>query len=45
MRRPPGEFTLFGDGLCIAYDGGDAVSHGYRLQYLEQLDLAAVAVD
>jgi hypothetical protein len=45
MRTPPAEFTLFGDGLCIAYDSGDAVSHGYKLQYLEQLALAAVAGD
>ena len=26
MRTQPGKFTLSGDGLCIGYDSGDAVS-------------------
>jgi len=30
MRTQPGKFTLSGDGLCIGYDSGDAVSHGYK---------------
>jgi hypothetical protein len=29
MRTQPGKFTLSGDGLCIGYDSGDAVSDGY----------------
>jgi arylsulfatase len=30
MRTQPGKFTLSGDGLCIGYDSGDAVSAGYK---------------
>ena len=30
MRTQPGKFTLSGDGLCIGYDSGDAVSHEYK---------------
>jgi arylsulfatase len=30
MRTQPGKFTLSGDGLCIGYDSGDAVSQEYR---------------
>ena len=30
MRTQPGKFTLSGDGLCIDYDSGDAVSALYR---------------
>ncbi len=30
MRTQPGKFTLSGDGLCIGYDSGDAVSEGYK---------------
>jgi arylsulfatase len=30
MRTQAGKFTLAGDGLCIGYDSGDAVSHEYR---------------
>jgi arylsulfatase len=30
MRTQPGKFTLSGDGLCVGYDGGDAVSSQYR---------------
>ena len=30
MRTQPGKFTLSGDGLCIGYDSGDAVSQGYK---------------
>jgi arylsulfatase A-like enzyme len=29
MKTQPGKFTLSGDGLCIGYDSGDAVSHEY----------------
>ena len=30
MRTQPGKFTLSGDGLCIGYDSGDAVSEDYK---------------
>jgi len=30
MRAQVGKFTLSGDGLCIGYDSGDAVSNGYK---------------
>ncbi len=30
MRTQPGKFTLSGDGLCIGYDSGDAVSGEYQ---------------
>jgi arylsulfatase len=30
MRTQPGKFTLSGDGLCVGYDSGDAVSEGYK---------------
>jgi arylsulfatase len=30
MKTQPGKFTLSGDGLCIGYDSGDAVSGEYR---------------
>ncbi|HSQ70629.1 MAG TPA: arylsulfatase [Steroidobacteraceae bacterium] len=29
MRTQPGKFTLSGDGLCVGYDSGDAVSSQY----------------
>ncbi len=29
MRTQPGKFTLSGDGLCVGYDSGDAVSSEY----------------
>jgi len=29
MRTQPGKFTLSGDGLCVGYDSGDAVSAQY----------------
>ena len=29
MKTQPAKFTLSGDGLCIAYDSGDAVSELY----------------
>jgi hypothetical protein len=29
-RTQPGKFTLSGDGLCIGYDSGDAVSQEYE---------------
>lgn len=30
MKTQPGKFTLAGDGLCIGYDSGDAVSSLYK---------------
>jgi hypothetical protein len=30
MRTQLGKFTLAGDGLCVGYDSGDAVSQQYQ---------------
>jgi arylsulfatase A-like enzyme len=30
MKTQPGKFTLSGDGLCVGFDSGDAVSRQYR---------------
>ena len=30
MRAQLGKFTLSGDGLCVGYDSGDAVSEEYK---------------
>jgi arylsulfatase len=30
MRAQTGKFTLAGDGLCIGFDSGDAVSEEYK---------------
>jgi arylsulfatase len=30
MRTQAGKFTLSGDGLCVGWDSGDAVSHMYK---------------
>jgi hypothetical protein len=30
MRAQAGKFTLSGDGLCVGYDSGDAVSSLYK---------------
>ena len=30
MRAQVGKFTLSGDGLCVGYDSGDAVSEDYK---------------
>jgi hypothetical protein len=30
MRSQAGKFTLSGDGLCVGYDSGDAVSKEYK---------------
>jgi arylsulfatase len=30
MKTQPAKFTLSGDGLCIGYDSGDAVSSEYK---------------
>ncbi|MBI5632809.1 MAG: arylsulfatase [Nitrospirae bacterium] len=30
MKTQPGKFTLSGDGLCVGYDSGDAVSEDYK---------------
>ena len=29
-KTQPGKFTLSGDGLCVGYDSGDAVSEQYN---------------
>jgi arylsulfatase len=31
MKTQPAKFTLSGDGLCIGYDSGDAVSGEYAV--------------
>jgi arylsulfatase len=30
LQTQPGKFTLSGDGLCVGYDSGDAVSQEYK---------------
>jgi arylsulfatase A-like enzyme len=30
MKTQPGKFSLSGDGLCVGYDSGDAVSRQYK---------------
>jgi arylsulfatase len=30
MKTQPGKFTLSGDGLCVEFDSGDAVSAEYK---------------
>ncbi|MBV7531113.1 arylsulfatase [Chitinophaga sp. sic0106] len=30
MKTQPGKFTLAGDGLCVGFDSGDAVSQEYK---------------
>ena len=30
MKTQPGKFTLSGDGLCVGFDSGDAVSKEYK---------------
>ena len=30
MKTQPAKFTLSGDGLCVGYDSGDAVSAEYK---------------
>ena len=30
MKTQPAKFTLSGDGLCVGYDSGDAVSELYK---------------
>ena len=30
MKTQPAKFTLSGDGLCVGYDSGDAVSQEYK---------------
>ena len=30
LKTQPGKFTLSGDGLCVGYDSGDAVSQEYK---------------
>ena len=31
MKTQPGKFTLSGDGLCVGFDSGDAVSADYKV--------------
>lgn len=33
IRTMTGHFTLGGEGLCIGYDGGDAVSSSYKPKF------------
>jgi arylsulfatase len=33
MRTMTGRYSLCGEGLCIGYDGGDAVSSEYRPRF------------
>ena len=33
IRTQGGHFTLCGEGLCIGYDGGDAVSNDYPVPF------------
>jgi arylsulfatase len=33
MRAQIGKFTLAGDGLCVGYDSGDAVSEQYPIPF------------
>jgi arylsulfatase len=33
IRTMTGHFSLCGEGLCIGYDGGDAVSSEYRPKF------------
>jgi hypothetical protein len=33
IRTMTGHFTLCGEGLCIGYDGGDAVSSEYKATF------------
>jgi hypothetical protein len=30
LKAQPGKFTLSGDGLCVGFDSGDAVSGEYK---------------
>jgi arylsulfatase len=30
MKTQPAKFTLSGDGLCVGFDSGDAVSKNYK---------------
>jgi arylsulfatase len=48
MRTQPGKFTLSGDGLCVGYDSGDAVSEDYTTpgQFKGgRIDFVAVTVE
>jgi arylsulfatase len=48
MRTQPGKFTLSGDGLCVGYDSGDAVSEDYTTPGRFQggrIDFVAVTVE
>ena len=33
FRTQTGHYALCGEGLCVGYDGGDAVSGEYRSQF------------
>jgi arylsulfatase len=48
MKTQPGKFTLAGDGLCVGYDSGDAVSEQYKTPGKltgGQIDFVAVTVE
>ncbi|PCE66415.1 arylsulfatase [Sediminicola luteus] len=48
IRTQPGKFTLSGDGLCVGYDSGDAVSNLYPSPSKfrnGKLDFVAVTVE
>jgi arylsulfatase len=48
MKTQPGKFTLAGDGLCVGYDSGDAVSEQYKTPGKftgGQIDLVGVTVE
>ncbi|CAA0100720.1 Arylsulfatase [BD1-7 clade bacterium] len=48
IRTQPGKFTLSGDGLCVGYDSGDAVSSDYKSPGTftnGEVDFVAVSVE
>jgi arylsulfatase len=46
MRTQPAKFTLSGDGMCVGWDSGDAVSNLYETPYrFTGGSIQAVAVD
>ena len=48
MRTQAGKFTLSGDGLCVGYDSGDAVSQEYKTPGTfrgGKIEFAGVTVD
>jgi len=41
MRTMTGRYSLCGEGLCIGYDGGDAVSKEYKTEF-ESLPICSI---